>query len=143
MIPSIFERSPSKIKIKGSIPKNIVKTASLFLMISLVVIAPPIKIGIASIIVRSAMFEPKTFPYDSAGLLSIADTMPTISSGRDVAKAITRKLIVYSDILKCLESLDVDVIIQSTALTRRIEKKIPPATFKNKVTQLLYKFKQL
>jgi hypothetical protein len=80
--------------------------------------------GKAIIIVKSAIFDPITLPKDSIALLFTADVIPNINSGKEVAAAIIKTLIVYSDILNALAKEDEEDISHSTDLTSKIQENI-------------------
>jgi hypothetical protein len=90
---------------------------SLFLIDSPVGNTPPKRIGMAIIRVRSAMFDPITFPKDKIELLWVAEVIPKTSSGNEVAAAIKKTLIEYSEIPMALAKDDDEVTIISTDFT--------------------------
>jgi len=78
---------------------------SLDLMMFLVERLCPARTGRAIIKVRSARFEPMASPYESMVFFSMPEVMATTNSGSEVARDITKKLIVYSEILSMCASL--------------------------------------
>jgi hypothetical protein len=105
----------------GNRPNKPAYDKSLFLIDSLVDNTPPKSIGMAIIRVRSAMFEPITFPKDKIELLFIAEVIPRVSSGNEVAAAIRKMLMEYSEIPMVLASEDDEVTSISTDFTRAIQ----------------------
>ncbi len=71
--------------------------------------------GSATTSVRSATLEPMALPKDKIGLPSIAEVIPTIISGSEVATATIKKLMVYAEIPIWREILVEELIKSFTA----------------------------
>lgn len=91
------------------------------LKIALVEMPVVASMGMAMIIVMLAVLAPITLPKERMGFFSSAEVTPTIISGKDVASATSRKLMVYSEIPKWRASLDADSMKTFTDLTKTYE----------------------
>jgi hypothetical protein len=87
------------------------------------------RIGRAITNVTSATLEPKALPKDKTGFPSIAEVTPTTASGREVAMATNKKLIVYPEIPSLLAMSEEESINILTAWIRVMEPAVMSSKF--------------